>query len=263
MTSIGAVIRRLSGWNELSWDKKRAIVAVLLSLFPISLPKLLRLFGSDKQFDHGHRYGGTYARLFKKYRYKAPNILEIGILGGSSLLAWRAYFPFGRIIGCDIVDKSNLSAPGIKIYKLDQSSQVDLENLVEREGEFHIIIDDGSDLCEHQIFSFNKLFDSVADGGTYIIEDIQTSYWNGKVGSATWDGAHIDNPAFANTCVGYFLRLATYLNYAEFTSMQNVDMEMMHRAQTIRTIEFEHNLIIIHKGANRDPSNLVGGGLKT
>jgi len=40
------------------------------------------------------------------------------------------------------------------------------------------INDDGSHVPEHQLFSFDYLFhELLMPGGTYIIEDVETSYW--------------------------------------------------------------------------------------
>jgi hypothetical protein len=66
-----------------------------------------------------------------------------------------------------------------------------------------------------------------------------------------WDGADIDDPAFAWTCMGYFLELAKHLNHAEFLRATPPNL-----AWRIDSIRFEHNLIIVRKGANDHPSIL-------
>ena len=49
---------------------------------------------------------------------------------------------------------------------------------------FDVIIDDGSHIPWHQIFTLETIFDTfLKDGGVYIIEDIETSYWWGDAGS--------------------------------------------------------------------------------
>jgi hypothetical protein len=49
--------------------------------------------------------------------------------------------------------------------------------------------------------------------------------------------------------VGYFLELAKHLNHAEFLCPSEPNA-----AWRIRRISFEHNLIIVRKGANDGPS---------
>src|SRR4029077_14588682 len=87
-------------------------VAPVLALLPIPLSLLLRLSGSDKEAEEGHHYGLTYEREFRPLKYRAIRLLEIGIggyeyiAGGESLCAWSSYFPFAKIVACDIIDKS-------------------------------------------------------------------------------------------------------------------------------------------------------------
>jgi len=40
-----------------------------------------------------------------------------------------------------------------------------------------MILDDGSHMSSHMIYSFEHLFGSVKSGGVYVIEDIGCSYW--------------------------------------------------------------------------------------
>ncbi len=227
----------------------RNLIATLLCLIPIPLTILLRFSGSDKHQPNGHLYGFAYARTFSRFRYRRVKVLEIGIggygfsLGGQSLTAWQAYFPFGKIIACDIEDRFDLKTIRTKIYKVDQSSKPDLEKLKVSEKKFDIIIDDGSHLSKHQIFTFLEMFDSLKDGGIYVIEDTMTSFWS----FSGWDGAHIDELSFINTCIGYFLSITPYLNADEFQTDRSVDIDRAKIASKIGSIQFEKNLIIIER----------------
>ncbi|MFN3077887.1 MAG: class I SAM-dependent methyltransferase, partial [Alphaproteobacteria bacterium] len=175
--------------------------------------------------------------------------LEIGIggndrqVGGQSLNAWQCYFPFARIAACDIEPKHELNAWRTRIHRLDQSSRSDLDRLCREDGPFDVIIDDGSHLNRHQIFTFEVLFPTLKQGGVYVVEDVQTSYWS----KDRWDGAHVTDPAFESTCMGYFLSLAKYLNHQEFMTTDDVDPKRLSLARSIRQIVFEHNLIIVLK----------------
>jgi len=267
------VLKRIIGWDQKTAAEKVAFgesiyyhlaralgVFPVVSLFPFPLWFLLRACHSDKHQSTGHLYGYTYGQLFKPFKYKSIKLLEIGVggyergIGGSSLNAWLLYFPFAKIIGCDIYDKQSLAARRIKIYQLDQSSKHQLEALCKSEKAFDIIIDDGSHLSCHQIFTFEHLYPALKDDGIYIIEDVQTSYWKND----GWDGAAIGDPAFEKTCVGYFLNLTRYINHSEFADLSGVDMRIMVLAKSIKRVIFEHNLIIIVKGDNTQPSNIIG-----
>ena len=72
------------------------------------------------------------------------------------------------------------SGEGYDVFKCDQSSVADLIRIAERlhDCSFRLVLDDGSHIPEHQITTFNILFSSLLEeGGSYIIEDIETSYW--------------------------------------------------------------------------------------
>jgi hypothetical protein len=260
------MLKTIVGWEQKSEPEKAAffqrfeffryrlfyLASFLLCFFPIPMAFLLRICLSDKQQPFEHDYGHTYGALFWRFKYRPIRLVEIGIggygnrLGGESLNAWQSYFPFATIIGCDIQDKSRLTTPRTKIYLLDQSSNVQLEEFCKKERPFDIVIDDGSHLSAHQIGTFKMLFTELKPRGLYIIEDVQTSYWS----HGGYDGASIKDAKFDGTCVGYFLRLAKYLNHQEFMASSEVDGDMLALAKSIKQIIFEHNLIIMAKGDN-------------
>ncbi len=241
---------RTARGGRITTYRDRYRIAVVFSLLPFRLEWLLHIFGSDKQEKGEHTYGPTYHTLMHPFRYKRIKLLEIGILSGASLLAWRAFFPRGTIIGCDIERKDHFSIGRIITCLADQSSDSDLATLCARFGPFDVMIDDGSHQNSHQIFTFYTMFDSLTDQGIYIIEDVQTSFWPGPYG-----GFPIDSPAFAQTCVGEFLELSKYLNHNEFFSTQDLDVKRLSFAKRIKSITFEHNLIIVKKGENDEDSN--------
>lgn len=236
---------RLTSYQDRYW------IAAALSLLPLRLEWVMRLFGSDKHREGGHAYGHSYHEMFRALRYRPIKLLEIGVLSGASLTAWRAFFPRATIVGCDIRPKAHFSYRRVRTCLTDQSKPADLAALAAAEGPFDVIIDDGSHVNAHQITTFHSLFEHLRDGGTYVIEDTQTSYWPGPFG-----GAHVSDPAFAQTCTGEMLELAKYVNHAEFRSQEGTAPQRLALARSIRRISFEHNLIVVTKGDNTLPSNL-------
>ena len=263
MGSLRRIFKALIGWDKLDPEHKkklqekyylqkykiRALGFSLLSILPIPITVLLQISGSDKHQVDGHLYGFAYGRAFERFRYRRIKLLEIGIggygyrLGGESLLTWRAYFPFAKIMAADIEDKSALATPRVKIFKIDQGNEHDLQNLAASQGPFDIIIDDGSHLSRHQIFTFLQLFDSLLEGGLYVIEDVMTSFWD----FGGWDGAPIDRESFAHTCVGFFQALVPYLNADEFQYRESIDEAKCLLAKKISWIHFEKNLILLER----------------
>ena len=233
-------------------------MAALLSLFRLPLPWILSLFGTDKQKEGGHSFAAAYADFLRPFRSKRLKLLEIGLLNGSSLLAWRAYFPRASIVGIDIILKPEMARGRVRVYQGDQGSAADLDRVCANEAPFDLIIDDGSHLSRHQLFSFlSPVSSSQGRWDLCDRKDVQTSYWRGPVGEGEWDGNDPFSPEFKDTCVGQFLELAKYLNHAEFLSNEHVDPRCVTLAKQIRRMAFEHNLIFVWKGPNVEPSNFL------
>lgn len=264
------LVKKILRWDERSYFEKTVVYyriksgfATAICLLPLPIDTLFWLFGSDKEQKGGHHYGSMYRFFLQRLRYRWIKILEIGIggydreAGGQSLLAWKAFFPFAIIVACDIAPKLELATWRIRVYALDQSAATDLDHLVAEQGPFDVVIDDGSHLSAHQVLTFTKLFDAVADNGIYIVEDVQTSFWDGKVNKMTWDGRHISDPEFSRTCMGYFLELSKHINYQEFLYNEGIDEGHVQFARKIKRISFEHNLIVVEKGRNDTPSNVL------
>ena len=124
-------------------------------------------------------YFESYEKYFMKYRGRKINVLEIGVFDGGSLRMWADYFGNkALIVGMDINKNcaSLAELPQIEIFIGDQSDPVKLKELVDKYGGFDIIIDDGSHINSHQIKTFQYLFDYLREGGTYLVEDVHTSY---------------------------------------------------------------------------------------
>ena len=231
----------------------RKIVAFFVSPFiSRNLTLLARLYGTDKA--GSHLYTKHYANHFRKFKNKSINLLEIGvggydnpIDGGNSLRMWKKYFPFGKIYSIDIFDKSALQEDRIRIF---QGSQVDrefLEKITNEIGDLDIIIDDGSHFNEHIIESFKILFPKLKDGGVYAIEDIQTSYWEDYGG----DSKNLNNPI---TAMNFMKSLTDCLNHQEII---DENYEDSYFDKNIISIHFYHNLVFIHKGENKEKSNMI------
>ena len=190
----------------------------------------------------------------ERFRYRKINLLELGVggyenphSGGKSLRMWKKYFPFGNIFSIDIYDKSSLQEDRITIFKGSQIDKIFLNKVTEKIGAIDIIIDDGSHINEHVIKAFNILFPKLQDGGIYVIEDTQTSYWDEFGG----DSKNLKNP---KTIMNYFKSLTDALNNQEFL-IPNYKQNYFDKK--IVSMHFYHNLIFIYKGNNDEKSNLV------
>lgn len=108
-------------------------------------------------------------------------LLEIGVSKGGSLELWRKFLgPDATIVGLDIDPEcANRFDPPNKVFIGSQDDSTFLRSVVAEMGGADVIIDDGSHIGRHQNTSFRTLFPELSEGGTYIIEDLHTSYWPG------------------------------------------------------------------------------------
>ncbi len=247
-------LKTLLGIREKGWA--RPIYLHLRSkLVSSDLSKLADIHGSDKKF--GHNYIPLYERFFLPVRKKTRSFLEIGIggydnpnHGGESLRIWKYFFPNAQIFGLDIYEKSLPKDDRIHMFQGSQTNADTLDSIHQKAGDFDIIIDDGSHRSPHVIKTFELLFPMLKVGGHYVIEDTQTSYW------PQYDGAHPANKEASTTC-NFFKELTDGLNHAEFLVS---DYEPSMTELNISGIYFAHNLIVVEKGHNDQPSNLVSNG---
>lgn len=134
--------------------------------------ELMTKYKSDKNTDHS--YGPTYDELFAERRERVRRVLEVGVLHGSSLFAWRDYFPNAEIIGMD-----HWADPvtDTRITTIKCNSRVH-DEIIAAFGKppepFDIIIDDGGHWLEEQRDTWEALKAYLIPGGIYVIEDLQS-----------------------------------------------------------------------------------------
>lgn len=211
---------------------------------------------TDKVTHHGyHRFYPRFIDQFKDFDGGA--VLEIGIDRMQSLQTWLEYFQTAFVYGIDkgIQDEG----PRHKIFKADQSEKETLNTIIET-GIRHpvfLICDDGSHVPEHQLNSFDLLFEKLlVPGGVYIIEDVETSYWTkGDIyGYPTRYGYH--HPA---SIVEVFKFMLDELNREFLTESNQNAQDKYLRGQIskktrgeVGSITFCHNCIIITKKTVED-----------
>ncbi|MCP9848792.1 hypothetical protein [Cyanobium sp. Morenito 9A2] len=134
--------------------------------------------GTDKVLHHGyHRFYPQFLAPLRQ-RKREFGIVEIGYGQGNSIIFWKSLFPSAHVYCLD--RDVSLEGEGYTVLKVDQSDLGAMEKSMQ--SILHsvpLIIDDGSHFPPHQLTSFSILFEELLEqGGVYIIEDIETSYWN-------------------------------------------------------------------------------------
>jgi hypothetical protein len=248
------IIRYIKSKLSLNTRKKlkKELKDIQAYVYRNNLTKLGLIYGTDKV--GAHFYTEHYQTHFKKFRSKKINLLEIGVggmknplQGGESLRMWKKYFPLAKIFSIDIYDKSALQEKNIKIFQGNQVDKDFLEYVCNEIGEIDIVIDDGSHMNEHVIETFKILFPKLKDGGIYVVEDTQTSYWEHYGG----DSKDLNNP---KTMMNFFKSFTDSLNNQEFLIPNYVQT---YFDKKIVSMHFYHNLIFIYKGINNEKSNIV------
>lgn len=213
------------------------------------LDLLAALYGTDKFGEH--EYTPVYVELMRTARRKPVRLLEIGVggfaeaQGGESLLMWASYFLGGRIYGIDVHDKTSLTGGRVHVFQCSQVDAPRLGALAAEHGPFEFIIDDGSHLNAHQIETFGILWPHLKDGGAYIVEDTQTSYW------PSYGGGLLGTPGYARSCMQWFKDLADSVNLPEFLQPAPPGLDA-----GIGSIAFHHNLVVVRKDLSERFSNM-------
>lgn len=145
------------------------------SLHKRDLVELSVLFGTDKQ-PTMHNFIDLYDRYLTPLQDSVHRILEIGIFNGASHKMWKCFFDSAEVYGIDIREKPWIEKLGIHTYVTDQADREQLQQFVDSSGgNFEVIVDDGGHFMHHQQVSLGFLFEHLAPGGLFIIEDVHTS----------------------------------------------------------------------------------------
>jgi hypothetical protein len=162
-----------------------------------------------------HGYHHFYEIALARFRHlPGLRLLEIGVDQGESLLLWLQYFsslaPDGvqglecAGPGCSHVGvrgkiadacrhREILGCERVRVFFGDQADEEFLRHVVANgaglrpedtrhdwsRGGWDLVIDDGGHIPRDQLTSFCALFPFVRPGGLYVIEDVETSYWDG------------------------------------------------------------------------------------
>lgn len=203
----------------------------------------IKFYGNKYKCDKvtHHHYDEIYDFYLNRYYNSEGAIIEIGIDAGRSLRTWLKVFEKAHIYGIDLSEPS--SGTRFDIFQVDQSNEKQLTNFVNNidTDSIFFINDDGSHIPEHQLLTFNILFPMLCDGGTYIIEDVETSYWtkNGLYGYLTRYGYK-----HKKSIVEIFKSCADIVN-KEF--IKNKIKTPVKHHNHIQSITFGKNCIIITK----------------
>lgn len=155
-----------------------------------SLNDLFNFFNSDKgdlyeyQYNHplkknkkkvqAHGYAKFYDYYFKNIKNKKLNILEIGSFYGNASASLFFYFRNSSLYAADIFpDLFRYKSKRVKNFFVNSSVETSIKkNIISKNIEFDIIIEDASHSLKDQIISLFLLFKNLRAKGLFIIEEL-------------------------------------------------------------------------------------------
>lgn len=216
-----------------------------------TLSDLCDQYRTDKCATH-HNYVELYDTFFQPMRSRAERVLEIGVYRGVSVQMWEEYFPRAAIFGIDIKDTSRFETERIRTFVADQANREQLTQFVDEHGsDFDIVIDDGGHTMEQQQVSFGFFFPHLRPKGTYIIEDIHTSFPNFHQDYGVDEGA--GNSTF--TMFTNFVRDGAFSSeYLTESELAILNAQVDHCLYSYRPNEFHSDFILCIKN-ERTPAS--------
>lgn len=225
--------------------------------------ELLIQSGSDKFFTH--HYQRYYEKWLAPYRQKENlKLLEIGANEGHSLKVWASYFDNNpdSIVGLaysgqngrqEVVNagkyisaKRDKFKSDVLVLEGDQSDPATMK-LLRHRGPWDIIIDDGSHVPKHVLFSLFSLWPNVKPGGLYVIEDIETSYWkaNKKIyGYKLRKTGFLSN---SKNSVAYKLKEILDVLVRHQLGLNSSTLSIMPQDSELCSVTWGMNIVALHK----------------
>ena len=201
--------------------------------------KLFDIFktNNDRPIAKWLNYFEIYERYLERYRDKSINFLEIGVQGGGSLQMWKKYFGANsKIVGIDIDPNTKFEEEQISVEIGNQSDTEFLKRVVEEHGPFDVIIDDGSHIQSDVLNSFFFLYPTLKRGGTYIIEDTHTAYFDVFQGGIKSE---------ANS-------ISIFSNFVHDMNVEYVDEPFVPQLKDLSSMSFYNSMVIFEKENAKD-----------
>ena len=205
-------------------------------------------------------YFDIYEKHFSRFKKRCPTILEVGIDKGGSLELWGRYFGWNcNIYGVDSDGEcEEISLPNTKILIGNQFDVDFWEDVKGKIPKIDIFIDDGSHVMEHQIVTYESIFDHISDDGIYLCEDTHTSYYNSHNGGYKKDGNFIE----------YTKNIVDYINawhwgvpdgsnvnnpIEHWVKDNNSDSEHLSLTKRVNSIHYYDSVVVLEFKKNNNP----------
>jgi len=131
-------------------------------------------FKRTKEKIKAHGYGNFYEKYFKPIKDKKLNIMEIGSFYGNASASLFFYFQNSNLYAGDICpDLFRYNSKRVQNFYVNSSEEDSInENIIKKNINFDIIIEDASHSHKDQIISLFMLFKLINSGGIFIVEEL-------------------------------------------------------------------------------------------
>ena len=131
-------------------------------------------FKQDNKKMIAHGYAKIYEKYLKKNKDKISSVIELGSFYGNASAAFFFYFKNAQIYSADInPDMYLYRSKRLYNFFTDTSSRYSIEkNILKKDIQFDLIIEDASHMLKDQIISLFILFKNLKSGGFFIVEEI-------------------------------------------------------------------------------------------
>lgn len=209
--------------------------------------------GKSSNVSHAWDYLCHCEGLFSKWRHSDINLIEIGVLGGSSLETWFNYFDKTTLVGIDINPECRRLARDRVVIRIGSQEDPGFLHGVATAYPPAIIIDDGSHLTHHMIASFEALFPTLLPGGIYIFEDLSFHFPDG-VGQ--WKGAEA-HQGLSDTSIYDYLNRFMRARAANVSIPEGSWGFDRYAFEQIDSITIFGGAVAVHKRATQDAERMV------
>lgn len=220
-------------------------------------------------------YFDVYQRHFAPVRQRAAaqgravRMMEMGVQSGGSLEMWKSFFGESlELHGLDINPATR------RFHNINRNITMHLGNMFDRvfmrkvarqvEG-VDIIIDDASHHSLDIKHAFQTLYQCVASGGVYLVEDLQTNYWYNHEFREGY-GANFTFIEYTKTLIDQlnaWSAVDTRFQNPAFKLAKNYEPDEFTRTTT--SIHYYDGVVVFEKGSQPGPfvdrmagSKLVG-----
>lgn len=200
--------------------------------------------GTDKSSVH-HNYLNEYEEYLKDLKDDYFSFLEIGWggyafkdRGGQSARMWHEYFQNATIVSLDLYEKEPLKEDRMILLQGSQVNEELLKNIITTYKPI-VVLEDGSHNNNFSIKTFEILFPLLPSKGIYIVEDIETSWYD----SEEYGGCAEQNNFNFPSTVNLFRRLVSDIN-GQYINHFKSEYDF---SSSIKSIHFHKNFILIKK----------------